>query len=204
MEVGANGKPSVAPRVNKLCVHKRVRNQCVQCGGGSICEHKRRRIMCVDCGRSQICEHKRIRSSCKECKTSGQAVDTNTGVGAGPSLACNNNDADVRIARGKRRHEDASVGASVDTAHSKSPVDAVSEDHEGRNGEEEGIANREEDGDDGEEVAEYERRRQANIRRNAGILAGLGITPFTAAFKRCPEPARAATPGARLPEALDT
>jgi hypothetical protein len=41
-----------------------------------------------------------------------------------------------------------------------------------------------EDGEDEEEMTDYERQRQANIRRNAGILAGLGITHDVAALQR--------------------
>jgi len=32
-----------------LCVHKRERNKCKECGGSSICEHKRERNQCKDC-----------------------------------------------------------------------------------------------------------------------------------------------------------
>ena len=53
------------------CKHGRRRNQCKDCGGGSICQHGRRRNQCKDCGGSGICQHGRVRSRCKDCGGSG-------------------------------------------------------------------------------------------------------------------------------------
>jgi hypothetical protein len=52
------------------CEHGRQRNQCRDCGGGSICTHDRLRSQCRDCGGCSICEHGRRRAYCKDCKGS--------------------------------------------------------------------------------------------------------------------------------------
>ena len=51
------------------CEHKRIRSQCIDCGGSQTCEHGhgRRRSRCVECGGSQICEHNRRRCLCQIC-----------------------------------------------------------------------------------------------------------------------------------------
>ena len=165
---------------------------------GGAKRQRRRHVHCIDEGRAMIVLHKGY----EDCSTSLESQSTTASaaaaaapatpqtskkaisVGAGPSLARDDNDAKVRIVRGKRRSEDASVDGSAGTANPESleavrddlegaaPDDKQPETNEERKVEDERIANTEEDGDDGEEVTEYERQRQANIRRNAGILAG--------------------------------
>jgi hypothetical protein len=49
------------------CRHDRRRNECRDCGGGSICEHDRIRSKCKECGGGSICEHKIVRGTCSIC-----------------------------------------------------------------------------------------------------------------------------------------
>ena len=56
-----------ANRFNALCIHKRRRATCKECGGSAFCKHKRIKAQCKDCCGSQICEHERRRAECKEC-----------------------------------------------------------------------------------------------------------------------------------------
>ena len=51
------------PKYNrKKCEHGRQACQCVDCGTG-VCIHKKIKSMCVECGSSGICIHKKIKSS---------------------------------------------------------------------------------------------------------------------------------------------
>ena len=60
-----------AYKASHKCEHNRQKDQCKDCGGGSICEHNKRRNRCKDCGGSQICEHNRRRNECKNCDLEG-------------------------------------------------------------------------------------------------------------------------------------
>jgi hypothetical protein len=53
--------------INYICEHKKVKSQCIECGGSSICEHKKRKSRCIECCGSSICEHKKRKSRCIEC-----------------------------------------------------------------------------------------------------------------------------------------
>ena len=56
------------PRVpEKICVHGRRHQFCVDCGGVSMCECKRRKHLCRDHNGSSICSHGIVRSSCAKC-----------------------------------------------------------------------------------------------------------------------------------------
>ncbi len=52
---------------SSICIHKKLRSQCKECDGGSICIHKKQRSQCKECGGGSICIHKKLRSRCKEC-----------------------------------------------------------------------------------------------------------------------------------------
>ena len=49
------------------CRHDRRRNECRDCGGGSICEHDRIRSKCKECGGGSICDHDIVRGTCSIC-----------------------------------------------------------------------------------------------------------------------------------------
>jgi len=50
-----------------MCIHKRQKSQCIECGGSSMCIHKRQKSICIECGGSSVCIHKRLKSHCIEC-----------------------------------------------------------------------------------------------------------------------------------------
>ena len=66
LAITANGTSGTREEPGTL-THRKLRNQCKDCGGASICEHNRRRSVCKDCGGTSICEHNRVRSKCVDC-----------------------------------------------------------------------------------------------------------------------------------------
>ena len=50
-----------------ICPHKRIKYQCVDCGGSNTCIHKKRKSICVDCNGVCICIHKKRKSICVDC-----------------------------------------------------------------------------------------------------------------------------------------
>ena len=50
-----------------ICIHKKCKSQCKECGGIAICIHNKRKTQCKECGGSQICIHNKRKQECKEC-----------------------------------------------------------------------------------------------------------------------------------------
>ena len=50
-----------------ICIHKKIKSRCVECKGGSICPHSKRRSRCIECSGGSICIHKQIKGRCAEC-----------------------------------------------------------------------------------------------------------------------------------------
>ena len=56
------------------CIHKKIKHQCVECKGASICPHSKRRSRCIECQGASVCEHKQIKSRCAECGGSSLCI----------------------------------------------------------------------------------------------------------------------------------
>jgi hypothetical protein len=50
-----------------ICIHKKHKSRCVECKGASICPHSKRRSRCIECNGGSICIHKQIKGRCAEC-----------------------------------------------------------------------------------------------------------------------------------------
>ena len=50
-----------------ICIHKKIKHQCIECKGASICPHSKRRSRCIECQGGSICPHKQIKSRCAIC-----------------------------------------------------------------------------------------------------------------------------------------
>jgi len=53
---------------SRVCIHKRWRVFCAECGGTGLCTHGKRKGTCKTCGGTQFCEHKRLRRQCRTCR----------------------------------------------------------------------------------------------------------------------------------------
>lgn len=53
-----------------VCIHKKQKAFCIECGGSQICIHEKRKSYCKECKGSQICIHDKLKTHCKECKGS--------------------------------------------------------------------------------------------------------------------------------------
>ena len=69
-ELPLGPSPSIAPPegLSRVCVHKRWRVFCAECGGSGLCPHNKRKGTCKACGGAQFCEHERLRRQCKVCR----------------------------------------------------------------------------------------------------------------------------------------
>ena len=50
-----------------ICIHKKIKSRCVECKGVSICQHSKRRSRCIECNGVSFCPHKKLKSRCVEC-----------------------------------------------------------------------------------------------------------------------------------------
>lgn len=80
--VYCNGRPyktcimcNEAKKNAKKCHHGKRKNNCKDCGGGSVCEHNKIRSICKKCVGGSICEHLRERRKCKDCDFGGYLSD---------------------------------------------------------------------------------------------------------------------------------
>ena len=54
-------------RKMRLCIHKKRKCTCKDCGGVSICKHGKRRQICRECKGASICKHGKRLQYCKQC-----------------------------------------------------------------------------------------------------------------------------------------
>jgi hypothetical protein len=54
-------------RVRYLCIHRKYKANCKECGGSGICEHNRHRRFCQLCKGSSLCTHGIQKSRCTVC-----------------------------------------------------------------------------------------------------------------------------------------
>ena len=51
----------------RLCLHKKQKAICRDCGGSAFCKHGKQKSQCRECGGSAFCKHGKQKAICREC-----------------------------------------------------------------------------------------------------------------------------------------